>query len=432
MSRFDFGGSERAVRKLPSGRHGFVVSLALIAAAGSAAAGDVDDLLRRGATARGRWEWDKAEAAFREAVVAADRGSGKLERARGRHALASLLHDRANYGDAVKVYREELAILAEAQGEQSLPYISCLNNVGQALSDWGHYKSARKELERSVDLVRALKPGALAAEAECLNALALLCRREGKYDEAVRHYSDALALIGKLPAFDAAFLAAVTLNLGVVLTEQGELEKAENCLRGCSLILEKFRQTGSVQHAACLHATARLRLRQKDVPGGRTAAEQAVEVCRTALGDKHPRTATSLDVLAEVRLAEGKPADAARLIERVLFIREATFGPKSVPVAEASARAARAARALDKPKEALAALARSHEILLATFGKQVPAHLGCVVTDYAELPLAEGRVEEARRVAETLPPKWGATRGEGCRRLTTRVHPPWTDSQGAP
>lgn len=409
MSRVQFGGSGGVASTPTSGRFGFAVLLCLAVAtwlaARPAAAGEVDDHLRRGAAARERWEWDRAEAAFREAVAAADRGNGKLERARVRHALASLLHDRGNYGDAVKVYREELAILADDPGEKSLPYISCLNNLGQALSDCGHYKDARKKLERSVELVRALKPRVHIAEAECLNALALLCRREGKYDEAVRHYSEAVDFIGKVPAFDAAFLAAVTLNLGVVLTEQGELEKAENCLKGCSLILEKFRQTGSVQHAACLHATARLKLRQKDVPGGRTAAEQAVEACKAVLGDKHPRTAASLDVLGEVRLAEGKHAEAERLFAKVLSIREAAFGPKNVLVAEAAAKSARVARALNKPKEALTVLKRAYDSLLAAFDNQIPAHYGWAVTEYADLLQAEGRTDEAKRVLASLAPR---------------------------
>lgn len=393
-----------------AGHHVLRLLLGLLATvvigAGPSVASDAAQHLQRGRAAKAEGKWGVAEAEFREAVEAVGKEQEtRLDQAAAYHALASHLHDCGRYSDAVNAYSEALRRLAGVYGEKSIPYASCLNNIGQALSDLGRYKEAREKLGRSVAIVRDLNLGPNPTEVLNLNALAVLCRREGKYDEAVRLYSDALGLAKQLPAVDPVFLAAAVLNLGVAFSEKGELERAEGLFGECSALLAENRLTKTVPYAAYLHALARLKLRQKDTAEARRCAEKAVEVCKQVLGDKHPRTATSMEVLAEVLLAAGEFAEAESLLAEVLAVREAALGANSPYVAETFANKAKAARSLKKPGEAVAAFKKSHDILLATFEKHIPANYKWVVEDYAELLRAEGRAEDAQRVSATTDPR---------------------------
>lgn len=399
-----------SANRLARGRGRGMILLALLAAAGpsvrTAAADDVRDHLRRGLTAKSEGKWEEAETALNAAVAEAGKaGVGKVDQAEAYQALAGFLHERGKYAGAVQAYRGALSRWAELFGEKSSPYCLCLNSLGQAHSDLGLNKEAREELERSVQLTREVTGGLHPALVKQLNGLAVHCRREGKYDEAVRHYTEALAVARKLPAVEPVVVVALTLNLGVALTEQGEPDKADVCLSECASLLEKFQRTRSVEYAAYLHAAARLKLKQKQTAAARECAERGAEVCKEAVGEKHPRYATSLEVLGEVRLAEESFGEAGKLFDEVISIREAALGVNAPQVAESYAKKAKAARGLKRPGEAATALKKSHEILLAAFEGKIPGHYRGVVEDYAEVLRGEGRADDALKVSATVLPR---------------------------
>lgn len=363
-------------------------------------ADEINQHINKGLVAKSQGNWEEAEEAFRAAIAEADKETaGKLPQAAAYHALAGLMHDRGNYGGAVKAYEQAYSRLAEVYGKQSLQCVSCLNNIGQALGDDGRYKEARQKLDQALDTLRTLKLGPHSEEILCLNAIAVLSRREGKNAEAVNQYTEALEVAQKLPTIDAALLIGATINLGVALTEHSDLDKAEKCLNESAELMDK---AGVKQNPAFLHAMARLKLKQKDLPKARQHAEQAVELCKQVLGGKHPRTATCMEVLAEISMAQGALTEADALFGDVLSIRETALGTQHPQVAETYAKKARVARAMKKAEESLAASKKSHEILLTTFEKSIPVTYKWVAEEYADLLQAEGRTNDAERVKATI------------------------------
>lgn len=378
-----------------------LVGLVLAVGARPCFSDETDTFVRQGLAAQAEGKWEEAESAFRSGLEAAEKGSGKLPYATAYQAFASFLHDRGRYAEAFAAYEKALSGIAVVHGEKSMRYASCLNNIGQCLCDQGRYQEAHQKLDLSLKMIRDQQLGPTPDEVLSLNAMAVLYRREGKYVEAVRHYSDALELVKKLPDVDLPFVITATLNLGIALTEQGELAKAEACLKGCFDLLDKNFQTATLQHAAFFYATAKLKLKQKEMKEARRCAEESVQLCKQIVGEKHPRTASSLEVLADIRLIEGEFAEADGLLSTVLSIRKAALGPKHPQVADVYARKAKVALAMKKTAAASQAYKLAYEILHSAFGKAIPqTHKW--VREYAEFLRANGQNNDAERVNASI------------------------------
>ncbi|MHC5112080.1 MAG: tetratricopeptide repeat protein [Planctomycetota bacterium] len=128
--------------------------------------------------------------------------------------------------------------------------------------------------------------------------------------------------------------------------------------------------------------------------------QRALALREKALSTEHPDLADSLGALAELRMAEGRYAEALELQQRVLDISTAQQGGESAAVAQSLGNIGFALQELGRLPEAEESLQKSVEILrrLETEPTQI-AHslnnLGCYLMDMGDFAGAESALREA-------------------------------------
>lgn len=384
-----------------------VVAVLTLLVAGATFAADPAAIVRRvssGVEARKRGDLKSAAVELERAVKEAEESSDDKLQALACLELAQLRHDEFDSPAAVKLSERGVEKAATGYGRDSFEYAAAAHNYGQLLSDLGEYAKARPLLERAVRNMTAGSATPAQLQAFYMT-LGTLCRREGKLEDAVKHYTQVLTSIEQDRNSDPAIAAALCLNLGVAFAQGGQLVAAEKTLVKAVNLLGEGQAGETPQAAACFNALARLKLKQGDTTAAGEWAEKAVAICERRCGEKHPHTATAVESLADAQLAAGKAKEASAGFKRVLDIRVTKFGNDHPLVAEAEARCGRAEAALGKLEAGLKQVERGHQLIAKRFGTPIPAEYQWVAEAYSTLLRGEKRDDEAKRVlAEVCEP----------------------------
>jgi tetratricopeptide (TPR) repeat protein len=197
--------------------------------------------------------------------------------------------------------------------------------------------------------------------------------------------------------------AAALGHLGLVLASEGELTGA---LREQEQAFYRFRRLGDPGESAGALARSAIVLgrlaRVDDVETARRRLEQVLQT-RRRLGDRIG-IGEVLGALSEIQVREGDLAAARRLADREAQIAGET-GSRTL-IADALRGAAR----VDEIADRLPLARQSLEQALETLGPDPSLAEAGVRLDLARLAVAEGRFEEAGRLAESLA-AWYGERG---------------------
>jgi tetratricopeptide (TPR) repeat protein len=120
----------------------------------------------------------------------------------------------------------------------------------------------------------------------------------------------------------------------------------------------------------------------------------ALKIREERLGQEHPDTVASLNILAQLYLAQGHHAEAEELLRRVLEISEQQLEPEHLDVATSLNNLASLYNAQNRPLDAEPLMRRALAIRLGRLGPNHPD----VATNMSELALtclAQGRYDEA-------------------------------------
>ena len=162
---------------------------------------------------------------------------------------------------------------------------------GHSYSAVGDHEAATDAYREAVDLLRHSSIGG-ETMAGALNHLAGAEMFRGKYDDAMRHYEEALAVASACGA--SASVAIYTGNLGLIALHQTDWPRAEKFARQALYLLEKVGRQASI--AANCDRLAFALLRQGRSVEGLQFARRAVQIY-TSLGS--PELTRALRTLAE-------------------------------------------------------------------------------------------------------------------------------------
>ena len=191
------------------------------------------------------------------------------------------------YGEAVKHYRQALAIL-RGQGtpeRQSSLYARILNNLGVSLTLGGDPASGGSCLEEALAVRRELQDDRGPGYAVTLRNLGLVAQRQGRLDDALRLMDEGRALLVRNPGVRSPEYARTLQSLGEVLADLGDDDAAL------------------------------------------TALQSALEIRRIAPGRGHPDTAVTFRSLANVLRRKGREAEACEALRAALPVFERYMGP---------------------------------------------------------------------------------------------------------
>jgi len=308
---------------------------------GSVCLGEVLD--RRGESARGLGDQDRASRLFREGLeMRRAAAPGSLDEAASHNSLCTLAYQQGRLEDAVRSCGRALEI-RDRVVPGGLEVAKSHNNLGLISSQLGDLTEADRHLRLALDIKRR-RSGADLTLANTINNLALVASRRGDLESAQRFLEQTLELeqAGGAHAVD---LARTLNNLGEVALRRGQWGGARRMLER-SLALHGTVEPPTI-HAAYAHANLGFALVEiGDLSGAgqhyRAAARLIAEVAPESLDE-----AAIVTNLAELEWRLGDLEASERGYRRALDLKR-RLAPGSI--AEASGRNALAGLLLELGK----------------------------------------------------------------------------------
>jgi tetratricopeptide (TPR) repeat protein len=312
-------------------------------------------------------QYDRAEAAARKAVAAAEKANGPQDPsvATCLSTLAEIYSDKGLYEQAVPYIERILTILKRQSGPDSPDIATAMSSVADSFMDEGRYAQAEPLYKRALairekelgpehpdvaaslcalasmyhdqkryveaeNLLRralAIREKALGpddpAVAASLNNLATLYHSQGLYTQAEPLYKRALAIQEKVLGVNHAGVAVSLTNLGMLYRAQKQYDQAEPLLRRALAIREKTLDPDDPDVAMSLANLAALYNDQRQYAKAERLCERAVAIQEKKLGPNHPDVAQSLELLAGIYRKRGRILEADKLEARAAMIHQA-------------------------------------------------------------------------------------------------------------
>ncbi|MDQ3818809.1 MAG: tetratricopeptide repeat protein [Acidobacteriota bacterium] len=175
-------------------------------------------------------------------------------------------------------------------------------------------------------------------EADDLSAQVVKLYEAGKYDEALPPAKRALKLRENALGPNDQLVAAAEINLAGVYLGKKNTDEAEALYRKALSIYEK--EPSDPHVGQLLERIGRLRLLKNDFEKAEEFYVRAVAAKERAFGAEHAETIGSLNSLADFYNARHEYGKAVPLLQRVVSIREKSYGPQSPALAHSLQRLA--------------------------------------------------------------------------------------------
>jgi tetratricopeptide (TPR) repeat protein len=235
----------------------------------------------------------------------------------------------------------------------------------------GHLDEAAVATRAALDEAeRCLPPDDLLV-AEALNALGVICKFAGRFDEAEPLYRRALAIV-EAGGGGPDHLATLLHNLGGLAHSRGDFATGEPLARRS---IELRQAAWTALHpavAADREAWGGLLEGLGRLPEAEQAYRESLQVFEATLGPESLEAASSLSALASVEHSLGRREDALANYRRALAIREAKLPPSHFDLGITLNNLGMLLGELGRGDDARAALRRAHAILEAGLGPEHP------------------------------------------------------------
>jgi tetratricopeptide (TPR) repeat protein len=237
------------------------------------------------------------------------------------------------------------------------------------------------------------------AKAEALADQGSRLEQQGRYDDAIRLTSEALAIREKLLGPDHPDLAKSLNNLAQLYVEKGRLTEAEPLYRRGLAILEKSRGPDDPDVATIVDNLGNLYRAQGHYADAEAAVRRVLAIREKAFGPEDPKVARSLNNLASLYFTEGRYQDAEPLFQHSLAIWQKALGPDDQEVANTLGNLAVLYDAQGRYPEAEELYRRGLAIFEKALGPEHPS-VARTLNNLAQVYAAEARYHEAEPLLE--------------------------------
>jgi tetratricopeptide (TPR) repeat protein len=274
---------------------------------------------------------------------------------------------KRNYPKADQLLTQSYNLRKDSKQNADAKFADVALNLGQAKYEEGKYNEAIEKFQEAL--------ASRKNDAEIMKWLGNGLLQVGKYAAAEPFYKRALTICEKTLGKDHHTTAIALDNLAVLYDAQGKYADAEPLYKRALLIFER---TLGKDHPDTAISLDNLAVRY-DTQGRYAEAEplhkRALSIFEETLGKNHPTTATSLNNLAEMYNSQGKYTEAEMLHKRALTIREETLGKNHPTTAISLNNLALLYEARGKYADAAALYKRALLIFERTLGKDHPDYL---------------------------------------------------------
>jgi tetratricopeptide (TPR) repeat protein len=244
-----------------------------------------------------------------------------------------------------------------------------------------------------------------------MNDLATVLTSQGRFDEAERHYREALEVFGRTLPKDHPKLGETLVNLGLLLDRQGRLEESEALTRQGLDLFRKSLDHDAPDLASALNNYGMLLHRQGKLDEAEPLFREALAIVRRIPG--YPFAAHVLSNLASLLLDQGRAAEAEPLYRESIDALQRLGSPERWKFGIAREGLGRSLTELQRREEAETQLleaewilAPGHPLAPRRFHRRCVAGLVRLYDDWERAEPGKGygaRADEWRTRLESLP-----------------------------
>ncbi len=205
--------------------------------------------------------------------------------------------------------------------------------VGNTYRFLGEYAAAEPQLQKALDIRKALFGPNHASVAECLRHLAKLLQARSDLDGAEPLHREALGIMRKVLDAPNPELAQALNDLAKFMQLKGDSAESDRLFREALTMRKRLPGDAAIEVAETLNDWAILKDAEGDAAGATSLMRESLIIFRQKFGNEHPTTATSLHNLAELIKFQGDYAGAVLLHREALAIRRRLLGEEHPHVA---------------------------------------------------------------------------------------------------
>ena len=218
---------------------------------------------------------------------------------------------------AIRVYGDAMNIIGTSGEDNVSKWCEIANNLADVFRKKANYVEARELYEKCIAKIELSLGTRHPLLAEVCNALGMLAKKEGKYDEALRYYlhfyiyiyilhftflfcryyKKALKIAKHLFGKDHPHVGMYLNNLGDVYRKKGDFRKAEGIYFKAIATLEAALGPEHVEVAEALNSMGLVLKKRADYEGARAHYERAIAIVLKAFGEKHYKVGIYLNNL---------------------------------------------------------------------------------------------------------------------------------------
>jgi len=244
--------------------------------------------------------------------------------------------------------------------------------LGSVLRAQADHAGAARTLARTLrESTARLGPRDLDTGA-VLNALGVLRKYQGRYDEAAAFYRRALAIIERSPERRGQAAATLFHNLGGLEHARGRHARGEPPARRAVVLRTALLGPHHPMVAADVAALAALVEGRGRLHDAAALYQRALRIFQRHFGAASSEVAVNLCALGGVRQAQGRLAVAERLIRRAIAIQERLYGPRHPETAMTANNLGILVATRGRAAEARALCGRALAVFTRTLGPRHP------------------------------------------------------------
>jgi tetratricopeptide (TPR) repeat protein len=274
-------------------------------------------------------EYDTGEKAYREAIrIDAARPKDRQARvalAASLYGLGTLLDLEGRYAEAERDLQAALKLQLDLFGAADPAIARTMKDLARTVADGGDLNNAIPLMRRAVSMERALYPNGPHPDlAEVLNDMGLLLDERGDLDESEKFFRESLAMYRLLLGDKHPYVATALENIALILQDKGDLAGAETLYLESLHMRAELVGSNHPDYAITLFNVALVQYDQGKTHDAFANLRQVLAIYRKTSADQ-PEAARVLNTMGFWLTMAGDPEEADRYLEEGLAMRRRLF-----------------------------------------------------------------------------------------------------------
>lgn len=293
--------------------------------------------------------------------------------------LAQSASDLAKHSEAQRRCDDALALLEQVESSVSRDAwcIAILVHKGNSQRLSARYNESALTLAHALALSERTPDSPLLPVGP-LNALGILAKDRGLYEDAGNHYNRALELLTSHAGMDAPELAGIYHNLAGLAHIQGKFAQAEEPARQAIRLREAASPPDPAGFAADLSVLGAVLAGQERFDEAAAILCKALALWRSRCGNGHYEVAVQLHNLAAIQQAQGDYSSAEATLNDALAIKRGVLGESHPEIATILNNLATVYSDTGRLGEARERYDQAIDIFTQTVGEGHPSTVACI------------------------------------------------------